>query len=60
MSSILLGLKLKCRFQGNRWINPGGEMVVIYDVNGFIAGMHSVVPKDKTANDEYFAFSTSR
>merc|ERR1712110_63661 len=34
-------------FPGNRYAPPGDnpEMVLIFDVNGFIAGMHSVVAK---------------
>ena len=34
-------------FPGFRYAPPGDnpEMVVIYDVNGFIAGMHSIVAK---------------
>jgi hypothetical protein len=35
------------------------EMLVIYDVKGFIAGMHSVVPKDVTEDDKYVPYSTS-
>ena len=46
------------QFPGNRYVSPGMEMVIIYDVNGFISGMHSVVPKDKT--NDMFDFSTSR
>jgi hypothetical protein len=34
-------------------------MLVIYDVKGFIAGMHSVVPKDVTEDDKYVPYSTS-
>ena len=45
-------------FPGNRYASPGMEMVIIYDLNGFISGMHSVVPKDKT--NDAFDFSTSR
>jgi hypothetical protein len=36
------------------------EMIVIYDVKGYIAGMHSVVPKDVTNEDKYFPFSSSK
>jgi hypothetical protein len=34
------------------------ELLAIYDANGYIAGMHSVVPKDVTANDLYYPFSS--
>jgi hypothetical protein len=36
------------------------EMIVIYDVKGYIAGMHSVIPKDVTDEDKYFPFSSSK
>ena len=32
---------------------------MIYDVNGFIAGMQSIVPKEDTLDDKYYGFSTS-
>ena len=34
-------------------------MLMIYDVNGFIAGMQSIVPKEDTYDDQFFKFSTS-
>merc|ERR1711981_1296070 len=33
-------------------------MLLIYDVNGFIAGMQSVVPLEDTFNDEFYKFSS--
>ncbi len=48
------------RFIGNVYIPPDGtEFALIFDVNGFIAGMHSIVPADKTYDDKYYKFSTS-
>jgi len=44
------------KFPGHRYASPeagGPGMVFIYDVNGFIAGTHSVVPKSKTYDDQY-------
>ena len=37
----------------------GQEFIIIYDVNGFIAGMHSVVSVNSTFDDEYFDFKTN-
>lgn len=51
------------KFFGYRFAPPKTEpteITLIYDVNGYIAGMQSVVPKDKTFNDKYFKFSTSK
>jgi len=46
---------------GYRYAPPGEykEMLMIYDVNGFIAGMQSIVPKEDTLDDKYYGFSTS-
>lgn len=48
-------------FFGNRYAPPENdpELLVIYDVNGFVAGMHSVVAKKFTSNDAYWGFSDS-
>ena len=35
-------------------------MLMLYDVNGFIAGMQSIVPKEDTSNDAHFNFKTSK
>jgi hypothetical protein len=45
-------------FPGNRWARSKGDkdIVIITDVNGFIAGEQSVVMKDKTEEDKYFNF----
>ena len=51
------------KFPGHRYASPeagGPGMVFIYDVNGFIAGTHSVVPKNKTYNDQYFPWTQSK
>ena len=40
-------------FPGNRYTDPEMHMVLIYDVNGFIAGMHSVVDKSKTEGNPF-------
>ena len=32
---------------------------MIYDVNGFIAGMQSIVPKEDTYDDKFYRFSSS-
>ena len=51
------------KFVGFRYAPPKSEpteITLIYDVNGYIAGMQSVVPKDKTFNDKYFEFSTCK
>ena len=50
-----------CRTWGYRYAPPGEykEMLMIYDVNGFIAGMQSIVPKEDTLDDKYYGFSTS-
>ena len=51
------------QFPGRRYASPeagGPGMVFIYDVNGFIAGTHSVVPKSKTYNDKYFPWTQSK
>ena len=51
------------KFLGHRFAPPKSEpteITLIYDANGYIAGMQSVVPKDKTFNDKYFKFSTSK
>ena len=34
-------------------------MLLIYDVNGFIAGMQSIVPKADTFDDEFYKFTSS-
>ena len=34
-------------------------MILIFDVNGFIAGMQSIVPKEDALDDKYYGFSTS-
>ena len=34
-------------------------MIFIYDKNGYIAGMQSVVPKEDTYEDKYYKFSSS-
>lgn len=46
---------------GYRYAPPGEftEMLLIYDINGFIAGMQSVVPKNDTLDDKYYKFSSS-
>ena len=51
----------KYRTWGYRYLPPGEykEMILIYDVNGFIAGMQSIVPKEDTFDDKYYGFSTS-
>ena len=51
------------QFPGTRYASPeegGPGMIFIYDVNGFIAGTHSVVPKCKTYNDKYFPWTQSQ
>ena len=35
-------------------------MLFIYDINGFIAGMQSIVPKAATFNDTYYNFSSTK
>jgi len=49
------------RFWGYRYAPPGEyqEMLLIYDVSGYIAGMQSVVPIEDAHNDQYYKFSTS-
>jgi len=50
------------KFLGFRYIPPKSEpteITLIYGVNGYIAGMQSVVPKDKTFDDKYYKFSSS-
>ena len=49
------------RFAGDRYVlsEEDLELVLIFDGNGFIAGLQSVVPKDKTFNDTYFPFSST-
>ena len=46
-------------FFGNRYAPPEDdkEMIIIFDVNGFIAGMHSVVPVKHTQPEFDFAAS---
>ncbi len=48
------------RFIGNLYVPTefGQEFVLIYDVNGFIAGMHSVAAAD-TIHPDYFDFPNS-
>jgi len=48
-------------FPGFRYAPPGDnpEMVVIYDVNGFIAGMHSIVAKKFISMANNFNFAGS-
>ena len=51
------------KFPGRRYASPevgGPGIVLIYDVKGFIAGTHSVVPKSKTYNDEYYPWTQSK
>ena len=51
------------QFPGTRYASPeegGPGMIFIYDVNGFIAGTHSVVPKSKTYDDQYFPWKQSK
>jgi len=45
----------KTGFKGFRFVPPWNdpEFIVIYDKNGFIAGMQSIVPKALTANSNY-------
>ena len=54
-------LWIKCRTWGYRYAPPGKykEVLMIYDVNGFITGMQSIVPKEDTYDDKFFRFSTS-
>jgi hypothetical protein len=49
------------KFVGDRWARSENDkdIVLIMDGNGFIAGMQSVVMKDKTFNDLYFDFTGS-
>ena len=48
-------------FQGNRYGRSGGErdIVLIFDVNGYIAGVQSVLPLDKAQDNQYFEFSSN-
>ena len=50
-------------FPGNRYASPEDSstpgIIFIYDVNGFIAGTHSVIPQSKTYQDEYFPWAQS-
>ena len=51
------------KFPGRRYASTedgGPGIVLIYDVNGFIAGTHSVVPKSKTYDNEYYPWTTSK
>ena len=51
------------KFLGFRYAPPKSEpteITLIYDVNGYIAGMQSVVPKDKTFDDKYYKYSTTK
>ena len=46
-------------FPGNRYAPPEveKELLIIFDTNGFIGGMHSVVPKEYTSSQYDFAAS---
>ena len=50
-------------FPGTRYASPEGSstpgIIFIYDVNGFIAGTHSVIPQSKTYQDKYFPWTQS-
>ena len=49
------------RFRGTRFIPPSGtgtEMTIIFDKNGFVAGVQSLMPLS-VATDEHFHYSTS-
>ena len=46
-------------FPGDRWARSlfDNDIVLIMDGNGFIAGMQSAVPLDKTADEAFYDFS---
>ena len=46
---------------GDRYVRNGDDLdvVLVFDGNGFIAGIQNVIPLDKTHNDEYYPFSTT-
>ena len=46
-------------FLGERYGRSATDMdiVLIYDVNGFIAGVQSVIPKDKITDNNFFNFT---
>ena len=47
-------------FAGQQWANDDvPEFLLIFDANGYIAGMQSVVPVSVTSNDAYYNFSAS-
>ena len=48
-------------FVGERYVQSLTEddFVLIYDVNGFIAGMQAVVPVEATLDDAYWPFNES-
>ena len=51
-------------FEGFRYVedpfdSDKDDAVLIYDVNGYLAGVQSVVPEENTFEDFYFPFSTN-
>ena len=49
-----------CSFEGIRYAESltQNDYVLVYDINGFIAGMQTMVPVEDTFNDAYYPFST--
>ena len=52
---------LETGFLGERYARSETDvdMVVIYDSVGYVAGMQSIVPVDRTMEDKYYGFSKS-
>ena len=48
-------------FPGDRFARTLGDddLVLIFDGNGFIAGMQSIVPIDKALDDQFYPFSAN-
>eukprot|EP00095_Tigriopus_kingsejongensis_P008155 maker-scaffold735_size104922-snap-gene-0.23 protein:Tk08155 transcript:maker-scaffold735_size104922-snap-gene-0.23-mRNA-1 annotation:"protein gooseberry-like isoform x2" len=48
-------------FPGDRFVTSAddNDIVLVFDGNGFIAGIQTIVPMDKAMDDKYFGFSSS-
>ena len=51
---------LICSFEGIRYTKSvmENDYVLLYDVNGYIAGMQTMVPVSDTYDDAFYPFST--
>jgi hypothetical protein len=59
--NLALMLSSLFRFAGRRFVRSANDlqMVFLYDVNGFIAGMQSPVPVANTDDNKYFDYDAS-